>query len=213
MSFGNKSSTKRTRVELGPVPISDQKWANQIAALNRLNRTITSSNAWKTGWARDSTFAHGGAAINPQQQENAEKGILSTIGSKARGFRTNLRKLRMNRSLSEESKESLRQIFLTFINHANVQGPSSIPKISIDPASAQEFIRTINAFAEQDLISQKSEFTQLQHEITSLISALWIDLPLRGNTALTDRERKKLLSKWLARTVKEWVQIGDFFFI
>ena len=104
MSFGNKNATKRTRVELGPVPISDQTWTNQIAGLNRLNRTISAGNAWRTGWTRESQFVHGGVAINPRD-ETSDKGILSAIGSKARGFRANLRKLRMNRSMSEESKD------------------------------------------------------------------------------------------------------------
>ena len=36
--------------------------------------------------------------------------------------------------------------------------------------------------------------------------ALWSDLPLRGNSALNSRERKKQLSKWLSQTVQKAVE-------
>ena len=46
-------------------------------------------------------------------------------------------------------------------------------------------------------IFSSSEYLALQHEVTSLIVALWGTIELHGNPKITDRERKKRLKTWI----------------
>ena len=46
-------------------------------------------------------------------------------------------------------------------------------------------------------IFSSSEFLALQHEVTSLIVALWGTIELHGNPKIADRERKKRLKTWI----------------
>ena len=199
-----QSATKRTRCELGPVPQTEQKWANQIAALNELNRSILANSRWKTGWGKDAQFAHGGIPMAKEDKaDQTGGGILSAVSAKPRGFRANVRKLKMHRALTDEDRASLKKTFEAFIQHARVvDKPGHLPRIQIDEQKSQQFITAMSEFTAGELANRRCNFNQLQHEISSLIHALWIDLPLKGNATLNARERKKLLSKWLAKTVQ-----------
>jgi len=48
-----------------------------------------------------------------------------------------------------------------------------------------------------NFIFSSSEYLALQHEVTSLIVALWGTIELHGNPKITDRERKKRLKTWI----------------
>jgi hypothetical protein len=150
----NPGVTKRTRCDLGPVPLEDQTWARKVNQLDCLNRTLLKNNAWRSGWGRNGNFVHGGTTIAPESAKTESRNILSQTSAKPRGFRVNMRKLKMNQPLSDEDKESVQNVFSVFIQHMIVSPGSSrsqVPHIKVDSSKAQELMESLKAIAKSEL--------------------------------------------------------------
>ena len=79
-------------------------------------------------------------------------GILSATSAKPRGFRANLRKIKLTQPLSEGDKEHIHKLFTTFIQHATISTSSdtTLPHIEIEKSKSQNFINAVNGLAKYE---------------------------------------------------------------
>lgn len=195
---------RRTRVQLGPVPLTEQTWSRKVAALNKLNQKSSDSQKFRVGWDNNANYCHGGAPV--KKIGSTDAGILSQARGRVAGFPANFRRGAVTETLTPGELNCQKQLIDCFINHAKkVDDGSAVFHLQTDPDKAQEFIANILEMSSSFIGAEDCSYNTIQHEIVSLIHALWIDLPHKENTSLQIRERKKLLSKWLEETVAKTI--------
>ena len=113
--------SRRSRCQLGPVPLESQFWSSEVRQLQTaIEAKLSRANGWKCSWSRHCVSAHGGLPISISSV-NKDEGILASANSRPKGFRLNFRKLsNPSHALPEAEKENLAHVLNVLLKYSKV---------------------------------------------------------------------------------------------